>query len=419
MFFDIDKWQEIWFSLRQHKLRTALTAFGVFWGIFMLSLLIGAGRGLENGATSNLKKMPNAIFIWIQNPTQLAYRGTPLGRWVQLRDNDVDYLKSKLNTIEKIYPQNSVGRWSGTPAYTTYKNFSGSYSIEGSYQGLESLHQIEMIEGRGINTADETERRKVVIIGQKVKELLFKNGDSAIGAFINVAGINFQVIGIFKSSNVGSDGSDTEKLYMPNASLRYSYNQQSSIGSILIVPKPGVDAYKLQDDAINLLVEHHDVNPKDSAVFGKFNMQKIFDQVFGLFTGISVFSWIVAIGTIMAGAVGVSNIMLIVVKERTREIGLRKALGATPLNIVAMIVQESLVITVFAGYLGLVFGVLFLEIVNKALSMSGNDMFKDLSMDLHTGVVALSVLIVAGLIASLLPASKAAMVNPITALQDE
>ena len=419
MFFDIDKWQEIWFSLRQHKLRTALTAFGVFWGIFMLSLLIGAGRGLENGATSNLKKMPNAIFIWIQNPTQLAYRGTPLGRWVQLRDNDVDYLKSKLNTIEKIYPQNSVGRWSGTPAYTTYKNFSGSYSIEGSYQGLESLHQIEMIEGRGINTADETERRKVVIIGQKVKELLFKNGDNAIGAFINVAGINFQVIGIFKSSNVGSDGSDTEKLYMPNASLRYSYNQQSSIGSILIVPKPGVDAYKLQDDAINLLVEHHDVNPKDSAVFGKFNMQKIFDQVFGLFTGISVFSWIVAIGTIMAGAVGVSNIMLIVVKERTREIGLRKALGATPLNIVAMIVQESLVITVFAGYLGLVFGVLFLEIVNKALSMSGNDMFKDLSMDLHTGVVALSVLIVAGLIASLLPASKAAMVNPITALQDE
>ena len=419
MFFDIDKWQEIWFSLRQHKLRTALTAFGVFWGIFMLSLLIGAGRGLENGATSNLKKMPNAIFIWIQNPTQLAYRGTPLGRWVQLRDNDVDYLKSKLNTIEKIYPQNSVGRWSGTPAYTTYKNFSGSYSIEGSYQGLESLHQIEMIEGRGINTADETERRKVVIIGQKVKELLFKNGDNAISAFINVAGINFQVIGIFKSSNVGSDGSDTEKLYMPNASLRYSYNQQSSIGSILIVPKPGVDAYKLQDDAINLLVEHHDVNPKDSAVFGKFNMQKIFDQVFGLFTGISVFSWIVAIGTIMAGAVGVSNIMLIVVKERTREIGLRKALGATPLNIVAMIVQESLVITVFAGYLGLVFGVLFLEIVNKALSMSGNDMFKDLSMDLHTGVVALSVLIIAGLIASLLPASKAAMVNPITALQDE
>jgi len=419
MFLDIDKWQEIWFSLRQHKLRTALTAFGVFWGIFMLSLLIGAGRGLENGATENLKKMPNAIFIWIQNPTQIAYKGTPLGRWVQLRDNDINYLKLNLNSIDKIYPQNSVGRWSGTPAYTTYKTNSGSYAIEGSYQGLESLHQIEMSEGRGIDRADETERRKVVIIGQKVKENLFKNGEPVIGAFINVAGINFQVIGVFKSSNVGSDGSDTEKLYMPNASLRYSYNQLSSIGSILIIPKPGFDAYKVQDDAINLLLEHHQVDPKDTAVFGKFNMQKIFDQVFGLFTGISVFSWIVATGTIMAGAIGVSNIMLIVVKERTREIGLRKALGATPLSIVAMIVQESLVITIFAGYLGLVLGVLFLELVNKALSMGGNQMFKDLSMDLHTGVVALTVLVIAGLIASLLPAAKAAKVNPIVALQDE
>ena len=419
MLFDLDKWQEIWFSLRQHKLRTALTAFGVFWGIFMLSLLIGAGRGLENSATQELKQMPNAIFIWVQNPTQMAYKGTPLGRWIQMRDNDIDFLKLHLNGIGRIFPQNSVGRWSGTPAYTTFKTNSGSYSIEGSYEGLESLHQIQMIEGRGINAADETEHRKVVIIGQKVKENLFRENESVIGQFINIAGMNFQVIGIFKSSNIGSDGSDTEKLYMPNASLRYSYNQHNTIGSILIIPAQGIDAYKLQDEAINLLLEHHEVHPKDIGVFGKFNMQKIFDQVFGLFTGISVFSWIVAIGTILAGAVGVSNIMLIVVKERTREIGLRKALGATPSSIVGMIIQESLVITIFAGYSGLVFGVLFLELVNKILSMSGNQMFKDLSMDLHTGIVALTVLIIAGLIASLLPAQKAAKVNPIVALQDE
>lgn len=419
MWFDLDKWQEIWFSLRQHKLRTALTAFGVFWGIFMLSLLIGAGRGLENGATSMLKTMPNAIFIWIQNPTQMAYKGTPLGRWVRMRDDDIDFLKTKLPGIGSIYSQNSVGRWGGSPAYTTYKTYSGSYSIEGSYQGLEPLHQIEMIEGRGFNRADEAERRKVVIIGQKIKDTLFKDGDKPIGKFLNVAGINFQIIGIFKSTNMGSDGSDTERLFMPNASLRYSYNQQDRIGSILLIPKPGYDAYKLQDEAIALLAEHHDVHPKDTAIFGKFNMQKIFDQVFGLFKGISVFSWIVAVGTIMAGAIGVSNIMLIVVKERTREIGLRKALGATPISIVAMIIQESLVITIFAGYLGLVLGVLVLEGLNKAISMGGNSMFKDLSMDLHTGIVALTVLIVAGLIASLLPASKAASVNPIVALQDE
>ncbi len=419
MFFDLDKWQEIWFSLQRHKLRTTLTAFGVFWGIFMLSLLIGAGRGLENSATQTLKQMPNAIFIWVQNPTQMPFQGKPIGRWIQLKDDDINYLKLKLNSIDKIYAQNSVGRWSGSPAYTTYKTNSGSYSIEGSYQGLESMHQIEMSEGRGFNEADETERRKVVIIGKKVKENLFKAGETAIGNFINVAGINFQIIGVFKSSNVGADESDTEKLYMPNASLRYSFNQLTTIGSILIVPKPDFDAYVIQDEAIKLLVERHQLHPSDSAVFGKFNMQKIFDQVFGLFTGISVFSWIVAIGTIMAGAVGVSNIMLIVVKERTREIGLRKALGATPASIIRMIIQESMVITIIAGYSGLVAGVLFLELANKIISMSGNDAFKDLSMDLHTGVVALIVLVTAGLIAALLPALKAAKVNPITALQDE
>lgn len=419
MFFDLDKWQEIWFSLRRHKLRTLLTAFGVFWGIFMLSLLIGAGRGLENASTETLKKMPNAIFIWIQNPTQMPFKGKPLGRWVQFKDEDIRYLKQRLEGAENIYAQNSVGRWSGSPAYTTYKTNSGSYSIEGSYQGLESMHQIEMIEGRGFNRADETERRKVVIIGKKVKENLFKSGEAAIGKFVNVAGINFQVVGIFKSSNVGSDGSDTEKLYMPNASLRYSFNQLSWIGSILIIPKPGFDAYEVQDRAIQLLGERHQLHPKDSSVFGKFNMQRIFDQVYGLFTGISVFSWIVAIGTIMAGAIGVSNIMLIVVKERTREIGLRKALGATPFSIVMMIIQESLAVTILAGYSGLVAGVFFLELLNKALSMSGNDMFKNLSMDLHTGIVALTVLVTAGLVAALLPASKAAKVNPILALQDE
>lgn len=421
MYIDTEKWQEIFFTLRQHKLRTGLTAFGVFWGIFMLVVLLGAGKGLENGVMEEFKEIPNSVWIWSQGNTQIAYQGMPIGRRMNLKAEDVEAIKNNVPNIDKIYAQNSLGIWGGSPAYTVYKNKNGSFSIQGTHAGMANIHQQKMLEGRYINEIDGEKRRKVAIIGTRVKELIFAAGENAVGANITISGISFQVIGVFKSSSTNPNSAETEKVYIPNDTLRYAFNQVNSVGSFVIVPKAGVHAEIVEKDVKKYLHAIKKIDPNDSGVIGSFNLQKEFDKISGLFKGINVFSWIVAIGTIMAGAIGVGNIMLIVVKERTREIGLRKALGATPSSIIGMIVQESIFITAMAGYFGLVCAVLLLELVNKIMDAMGGHtgMFRHPEVDFKVAIMALVVLVISGFLASLLPASKAAAVNPIVALQDE
>ena len=421
MFIDTEKWQEIFFTLRQHKLRTGLTAFGVFWGIFMLAILLGAGKGLENGVTEEFKEIPNSVWIWSQGNTQIAFQGMPVGRHIILNAEDVDAIKNNVPNVDKIYAQNSLGIWGGSPGYTVYKTKNGSFSIQGTHAGMASIHQQKILEGRYINEIDDEKKRKVAIIGTRVKEILFGAGENPIGANITISGINFQVVGVYKSSSTNPNSSETEKIYIPNDTLRYAFNQISSVGSFVIIPKAGVHAEVVEKDVKKYLNTIKKVDPNDLGVIGSFNLQKEFDKMRGLFKGINIFSWVVAIGTIMAGAIGVGNIMLIVVKERTREIGLRKALGATPTSIISMIVQESIFITAIAGYFGLVCAVLLLEGVNKIMDATGGNtgMFRHPAVDFKAAIMALIVLIFAGFLASLLPASKAASVNPIVALQDE
>jgi putative ABC transport system permease protein len=238
---------------------------------------------------------------------------------------------------------------------------------------------------------------------------------------ITINGINFTVIGVFESLQRGNEQQEEERIYLPNDTLRYAFNQVGWVDNFIVLPKPGVHARVAEEDVKKYLAQIHKVSPDDRGVFDSFNLQDEFDKVQGLFLGIKVFSWVVAIGTIFAGAVGVGNIMLIVVKERTREIGLRKALGATPASIIAMIVQESVLITAVAGYAGLVVGALLIEAVAKMLDASGGSsgFFSNPEVDFQTAILALAVLVVAGVLASLMPAAKAAAVNPIVALQDE
>lgn len=421
MLIDTEKWQEIFLTLNQHKLRTALTAFGVFWGIFMLTVLLGAGKGLENGVVEDFKEIPNSVWIWSQGPTQIAYQGMPLGRQIRLKADDVAGIKNNVASVDLIYAQNSVGIWGGSPAYTVYKKNNGSFSIQGTHAGMANIHQQKILQGRYINEIDDSKRRKVAIIGTRVKDILFKQDEDPIGADITLSGISFQVVGVYKSSSTNPNSAEEEKIYIPNDTLRYAFNQVDWVGSFVVIPKPGLHASVAEVDVKKYLYERNKVDPNDTGVLGSFNLQNEFDKVYGLFTGINVFSWIVAIGTIMAGAIGVGNIMLIVVKERTREIGLRKALGATPSSIIGMIVQESVFITAIAGYFGLVMGVLLLEGVNKVLQANGGSvgMFRNPEVDFNTAISAVVVLIISGLLASLMPAAKAAAVNPIVALQDE
>jgi putative ABC transport system permease protein len=418
---DTEKWQEIFNTLSQHKLRTALTAFGVFWGIFMLTLLLGAGKGLENGVIEDFKEIPNSAWIWSQSQTQIPYLGMPIGRRIQLKAEDVEGIRNHVASVEKIYAQNSVGIWGGSPAYTVYKHNNGSFAIQGTHAGMGNIHQQKIIEGRYINETDEEKRRKVAIIGERVKTQLFKAGETVIGSDIVISGISFQVVGVYKTGQTNPGSTEEEKIYIANDTLRYSFNQVNWVGSFVVIPKAGIHASIAEQEVKDYLAKKNKVDPKDFGVFGSFNLQKEFDKMNGLFTGIKVFSWVVAIGTIMAGAIGVGNIMLIVVKERTREIGLRKALGATPSAIISMIMQESVFITAIAGYSGLVLSVLILEAISAVMDANGGKagMFRHPEVDFKTAITALLVLIVAGVLASLLPATKAAGVNPIVALQDE
>ena len=417
---DVDKWREIFSTLGRHKLRTALTAFGVFWGIFMLTVLLGAGKGLENGVIEGFPHARNTIFIWSQGSTQIPHEGLPIGRWVQFQPEDVEAIRNEVSSVGFVRGQNSVGVWGGAGSYVVRKSKTGTFGVSGGFEGVEDINAMRIVEGRSINALDEQQRRKVALIGQRVRDQLFAPGEEVIGQDITISGIAFTVVGVYRSTQEGNQQQEEERLYLPNDTLRKTFNQPN-IGSFVVVPKDGMRAKETEDQVKALLAQRKKVSPDDRGVFGSFNMQEQFDKVGGLLTGINIFSWVVAIGTIFAGAIGVGNIMLIVVKERTREIGLRKALGATPGSIVWMIMQESLFITAVAGYFGLAVGTFLIEGIAKLLNSSGGGgrFFTNPQVDFSTALIALIVLVIAGVLASLMPAAKAAAVNPIVALQDE
>ncbi len=421
MFFDVEKWQEIFNTLKQHKLRTALTAFGVFWGIFMLTVLLGSGKGFENGVKDGFPRVSNFIYIWGGSKTQIPYQGMPVGRQIGFTVEDVEAIAKDVPGVGVIKGQNSVGIWGGSPPYAAHKSKNGVFGVAGGFEHVEDIQSMKIVEGRSINSLDEQQRRKVALIGKRVRDQLFVKGEKVLGGDITINGISFQVIGVTESLQQGNQQQEDEKIYLPNDTLRYAFNQTGWVGSFMIIPKPGVHAHEVEEEVKKYISQRKKVSPDDKGVFGSFNLQDEYDKVQGLLLGIEVFSWIVAIGTIFAGAVGVGNIMLIVVKERTREIGLRKALGATPASIVGMIMQESLFITALAGYSGLVVGTLLIEGIAKLLNASGGkaEFFSNPSVDFKTAIVALVVLIISGVLASLMPAAKAAAVNPIVALQDE
>jgi putative ABC transport system permease protein len=417
---DVDKWREIFSTLGRHKLRTSLTAFGVFWGIFMLTVLVGAGKGFENGVIDGFPRAHNTIFIWSQGSTQIPYEGLPVGRFIQFLPEDVEAIRRELSNVGFVRGQNSVGIWGGSGSQVVRKTKSGTFGVSGGFAGVENVNSMRIIQGRSLNEFDEQQRRKVALIGQRVRDQLFMPGEDAIGKDVMISGIAFTVVGVYRSTQDGNQQQEEERLYLPNDTLRKTFNQPG-IGSFVVLPREGVHAKVVEDQVKAMLAQRKKVHPDDKGVFGSFNMQEQFEKVGGLLTGINVFSWIVAIGTIFAGAIGVGNIMLIVVKERTREIGLRKALGATPGSIVWMIMQESVFITAVAGYLGLVVGIFLIEGISQLLNASGGGgrFFTNPQVDFSTALVALTVLVIAGVLASLMPAAKAAAVNPIVALQDE
>jgi len=421
--FDRDSWQEIFHSLKKNKLRTFLTAFGVFWGIFMLIIMLGSGNGLENGVRSGMGDFAsNSFFVWTQRTT-ISYKGFPRGRFFNFKNDDIQALRDNIPGIEYIAPK--IRGWSSGEGSnnTVRKNKTGAFSIMGEYPVWNKIDPMEMLEGRFINDIDIRENRKVAVIGTRVREVLFDRDEDPVGDYIQIQGVYFRVIGVFRplNTNISFGGEKEQSIFLPFTTLQKTYNYGDIVGWFSITSDPDVPASDVEEKAIALLAARHSIHPDDDEAFGHFNLEEEYQQMTGLFNGISMLIWIVGTGTLIAGVIGISNIMLVIVKERTKEIGIQRALGAPPFTIVSQIITESVFLTAISGYFGLVAGVAVVEGLNYLLVSSGADieMFKRPEVDLQVAITALVILIVSGALAGLIPARRAIKIKPIDALRDE
>ncbi|MFT2009137.1 ABC transporter permease [Pontibacter sp. 13R65] len=414
---DIDKWTEIYSTVKRHKMRTALTAFGVFWGIFMLVLLLGAGKGLENGIMKNFDVAKNAVFVWTQR-TSVPHKGLKAGRFIQLTNDDMAAIKASVPEVGVLAPRSQLNG-----DFTVSRGTkSSSFSVNGEYPDMLQVISINMVSGRFVNIRDIKEKRKIAVIGPRVQEVLFGKDANPIGEYINIKGSYFLVVGTFKPKSSDEDGQhDAQVIFIPLTTLQQTFNQVNKVGYMALTPKDGIPAKVAEEKVKTLLMQRHQVAPQDLKAFGSANIEEEFKDMQGLFTGIALFSWWVSIGTIIAGIVGVGNIMLIVVKERTKEIGIRKALGATPWSVISMIIQESVVITSLAGYFGLLAGTGLIAGIDYAMTKFSVEagFFGNPEINVTIALTAVVVLVIAGTIAGLVPATKAARVNPVVALRDE
>ncbi|MDQ3393253.1 MAG: ABC transporter permease [Bacteroidota bacterium] len=409
--FDIDKWQEIFSTIRKNKLRTFLTAFGVFWGILMLVLLLGAGQGLENSFhrdfSADAKK---AIFIFTGR-TSMSNQGLSPGRNIQFSNDDVGKIKG-LQGVNKLSPRNRLfGEFT-----LNRKTKNGSFQVFGATDDYFKIDVVDTVKGRAINKYDIEEKRKVVLIGGRVKDVLFEPGEDAIGQYINIKGVYFMVVGTFIDAS--QDGRGEERAYIPYTSYQQIFNPKGDVQAIFLNVEDNASSMEVEANLKETLASRHKFSVEDNQAIRIVNLEKEYNRFMGVFFGIRSLVWFVGLGTLLAGIIGVSNIMIIIVKERTKEIGIRKAIGATPWSIVSLILQESVLITAVSGYMGLVLGVGILEGINYLLTSNNVKLqyFANPEINLNVAIIALLILVLAGVFAGLMPAIKASRIKPVEAL---
>ncbi|MCG8306388.1 MAG: ABC transporter permease [Cytophagales bacterium] len=417
--FDRDKWVEIFDTIKKNKLRTFLTMFGVFWGIFMLMILMGSGNGLENGVHEEFGGWAtNSGFIW-RGRTTMPYNGLQPGRYVEFRNEDRDLLLNTVGELEYLVPRNSRQ----LPGNNVVRaDRSGAFRIYGDYPEIRHIQVVRIVQGRHLNKLDIKHRRKNAVIGDYVRRVLFRDDEDPVGEYIIANGVYFQVVGVFRSPRKGDQAErDEQSIYTPFTTFQQAFSYGSHVGWFAFTAKPGKSVAAAEQKIRKVLMDKHNIHPRDINALGSNNVQEDWDRINRLFNGIDIFTWIVGVGTLLAGVIGVSNIMLITVKERTKEIGIRKSLGATPFSIIGLVIQESVFITLAAGYFGLLSGVLLLSGISYGLEAFEIEtgMFSRPEVNLRTACMSLLVLVVCGALAGLFPASKAARINPVEALHAE
>ena len=419
--FDFDGIHEIWQTITRNKTRSLLTAFGVFWGIFLLVILSSTGNGFENGLMKQVEGVtPNTGFFFA-GTTSEPYKGYQKGRKWTMQMADLEAIREAFPCVKAISPEASI--WSNEEKNVIYGSRGSSFSVKGVMPEYNEIQRSKIIKGRYINDTDIASNRKVCLLGMKVFETMFEKGEDPIGKMVKVNGIYFQVVGVVRSytENVNINGTIDESVILPFTTMQQVYAQGDKIYFFAFVADDDTPISSIEDDLKLLIKERHDIAPTDDDAINSFNLSELFKAFKGLFFGIHVLIWIVGLGTLLSGIIGVSNIMLVTVKERTREIGVRRAIGAKPKNIIGQVLSESLLLTVLAGLVGLCLGVAIMAIVAMVTSNlpSDNMMFQDPNMGFKAAVAATVIIIISGLLAGVLPAWRAIQIKAIDAIREE
>jgi len=418
--FDRDQWNEIFSTLKKNKFRTFLTAFGVFWGIFMLIIMLGAGKGLQNGVMGEFSGFAtNSVFLWAQK-TSKPYQGLPSGRMFRYDNDDIKALKDNIPEIDILAPQNQLGDYKGGNNVSRGVK-TGTFSVMGQEPQFIKIQPIKITKGRFINALDLKERRKIAVIGSRVSEILFDKTEDPIGKSLKINGVYFDIVGVFNANKSGQDKMEQmQTVYIPFTTFQNAFNYGNKVGWFAITSKAEIPVSEVEEKVIALLKSRHKISPDDKQAIGHFNAEMQFKKMLGLFDGIRILVWVVGLGTLLAGIIGVSNIMLIIVKERTKEIGIKRAIGATPFSIVRQIILESIFLTSIAGYIGLIAGIGIIELVAGAIGEGGDGaMFKNPEVELQVAITALVVLIISGALAGFIPAKRAISTTTVEALRAE
>lgn len=416
--FDGNTWQEIFQSIRKNKLRTFLTMIGVFVGIYIYIGLSGASKGLDNGFERQFETIAkNSLFAWGQR-TSMPYAGFKTGRQIQLKLKDVEVLYNRVPEIETIAPRNVKGIFGSSPGIITRGLKSGNYAVYGDFPAFANIATKKIYDGgRFINDEDIEQARKVCVIGERTQKELFEEDENPIGGYIRIDNIYFQVVGVHKFTPGGGFESDSD-IYIPFATFQKLYNTGDNVSWLTIAAYDDADVIKVEEDIKSTLRGIHKVNPKDERAFGSFNLGEIFNKIMGFSSGMTFLSLIVGVACILAGIIGIGNILLISVKERTKELGVRRALGATPSEVRNQIIIEALVLTLLAGIIGIIFGAITLKIID-ALTKGGDFPYANPTVPIPYVIGSLLLMIILGVLIGLIPAQRAVSIRPIDALREE
>ncbi|CAM1362875.1 putative ABC transport system permease protein [Tenacibaculum sediminilitoris] len=401
--FDKDTWQEIYGSIRKNKTRTAITIFGAFWGILLLVGLLGAAKGIENGFNSMFGDFATNSVFMSGSKTSKPFKGFQEGRQINLTTGDVEKIRSEIEGVEFVVPRNV------TSSQVIYGLKTANLTVFGDYPLLDKVQKKKLTVGRFINQQDINENKKVCVISDEVYKQLFDKDEEALGSYIKINNIGYMVIGVYKPSRFEG----TNNIHIPFSTFRLVYNQGDKFRWMVITGKPEYNIEQVESDVKVLLSSLHKIHPDDNRAFRGFNLGKEIAKVTGFLTGMQFLTWFVGIATLIAGVFAIGNILLITVKERTKEIGIRRALGATPGKIRQQIILESVFLTLLAGSLGIIAGGLILMAIDAA------DLLTNPTVDIPIVLIAYAVLIALGTLIGFIPAYMATIIQPIEALREE